>query len=183
MEPLPEPAPRPGTRWLLLLPLLLLPPAPELGPSQARAEETDWVRLPSKCEVCKYVAVELKSAFEETGKTKEVLDTGYGILDRKASGVKYTKSISEHPDQMTYLPSSSDFPLGLTVNRSHRDHLQEAPGLQPAQGADRQQPICQAPGTSLHQSPLLAKEISVNLALAGVAPLVGRHPVHQRVSG
>lgn len=50
MEPLPEPAPRPGTRWLLLLPLLLLPPAPELGPSQARADETDWVRLPSKCE-------------------------------------------------------------------------------------------------------------------------------------
>ncbi|XP_063523096.1 protein canopy homolog 3 isoform X2 [Pongo pygmaeus] len=42
--------------------------------------------------VCKYVAVELKSAFEETGKTKEVIGTGYGILDRKASGVKYTKS-------------------------------------------------------------------------------------------
>ncbi|XP_028903323.1 protein canopy homolog 3 [Ornithorhynchus anatinus] len=63
-----------------------------LGPGPAPAEETDWVRLPSKCEVCKYVAVELKSAFEETGKTKEVIDTGYGILDRKASGVKYTKS-------------------------------------------------------------------------------------------
>ncbi|VFV44905.1 protein canopy homolog 3-like [Lynx pardinus] len=96
MEPLPEPAPRPGPRCLLLLSLLLLLllllPAPELGPSQAQAEETDWVRLPSKCEVCKYVAVELKSAFEETGKTKEVIDTGYGILDRKASGVKYTKS-------------------------------------------------------------------------------------------
>lgn len=77
---------------LLLPPLLLLLPAPKLGPSPAGAEETDWVRLPSKCEVCKYVAVELKSAFEETGKTKEVIDTGYGILDRKASGVKYTKS-------------------------------------------------------------------------------------------
>ncbi|XP_022359433.1 protein canopy homolog 3 isoform X1 [Enhydra lutris kenyoni] len=115
MEPLPELAPRPGPRCLLLLSLLLLLllllPAPELGPGSAHAEETDWVRLPSKCEVCKYVAVELKSAFEETGKTKEVIDTGYGILDRKASGVKYTKSISEPPDQMTYLPSSSDFPL------------------------------------------------------------------------
>ncbi|XP_068922074.1 protein canopy homolog 3 isoform X6 [Petaurus breviceps papuanus] len=42
--------------------------------------------------MCKYVAVELKSAFEETGKTKEVIDTGYGILDQKASRVKYTKS-------------------------------------------------------------------------------------------
>ncbi|XP_038616745.1 protein canopy homolog 3 isoform X2 [Tachyglossus aculeatus] len=84
MEPLP-----PGLGHLHL-PFLLLLLLPRLGP--ATAEETDWVRLPSKCEVCKYVAVELKSAFEETGKTKEVIDTGYGILDRKASGVKYTKS-------------------------------------------------------------------------------------------
>ncbi|KAM6183866.1 protein canopy homolog 3 isoform 2-T2 [Erethizon dorsatum] len=89
MESLIELAPR----CLPLLPLLLLLlPAPELSPSQARAEETDWVRLPSKCEVCKYVAVELKSAFEETGKTKEVIGMGYGILDRKAAGVRYTKS-------------------------------------------------------------------------------------------
>ena len=52
MEPLPEPATQPGTRWLrlLLLPLLLQLSTPELGPSQAQAEETDWVRLPSKCE-------------------------------------------------------------------------------------------------------------------------------------
>lgn len=55
MEPLPEPVPRRRPRWLLLLPLLLLlllllQPAPELGPSQVHAEETDWVRLPSKCE-------------------------------------------------------------------------------------------------------------------------------------
>ncbi|XP_049748356.1 protein canopy homolog 3 isoform X3 [Elephas maximus indicus] len=116
MESSPERASQPGPRCVVLLPLLLLLllPTPELGPSQAGAEETDWVRLPSKCEVCKYVAVELKSAFEETGKTKEVIDTGYGILDRKASGVKYTKSISEPPDQMTYLPSSSDFPRGGT---------------------------------------------------------------------
>lgn len=54
MEPLPEPAPRPGPRCLLLLSLLLLLllllPAPQLGPGRAHAEETDWVRLPSKCE-------------------------------------------------------------------------------------------------------------------------------------
>ncbi|XP_011352946.1 protein canopy homolog 3 isoform X1 [Pteropus medius] len=125
MEPFPEPVPRRRPRWLLLLPLLLLllllQPTPELGLSRVHAEETDWVRLPSKCEVCKYVAVELKSAFEETGKTKEVIDTGYGILDRKASGVKYTKSISEPPDQMTYLPSSSDFPLFLSCCCLGRD--------------------------------------------------------------
>lgn len=54
MEPLPELAPRPGPRCLLLLSLLLLLllllPAPELGLGSAHAEETDWVRLPSKCE-------------------------------------------------------------------------------------------------------------------------------------
>ncbi|XP_074673551.1 protein canopy homolog 3 isoform X2 [Strix aluco] len=42
--------------------------------------------------MCKYVAVELKSAFEETGKTKEVIDTKYGFLDGKGSAVKYTQS-------------------------------------------------------------------------------------------
>ncbi|XP_051008816.1 protein canopy homolog 3 isoform X1 [Acomys russatus] len=110
MESMSELAPRCLLLPLLLLPLLLLP-VPKLGPSRARAEETDWVRLPSKCEVCKYVAVELKSAFEETGKTKEVIGTGYGILDRKASGVKYTKSFSEPPDQMSCPLSSSAFPL------------------------------------------------------------------------
>ncbi|KFP64159.1 Protein canopy 3, partial [Cariama cristata] len=43
--------------------------------------------------VCKYVAVELKSAFEETSKTKEVIDTKYGFLDGKGSAVKYTQDI------------------------------------------------------------------------------------------
>ncbi|XP_054050707.1 protein canopy homolog 3 [Rissa tridactyla] len=47
---------------------------------------------PSGAAVCKYVAVELKSAFEETGKTKEVIDTKYGFLDGKGSAVKYTQS-------------------------------------------------------------------------------------------
>ena len=60
--------------------------------SQQRLRCTQSVVLCLLSPVCKYVAVELKSAFEETGKTKEVIDTGYGILDRKASGVKYTKS-------------------------------------------------------------------------------------------
>ncbi|XP_037261008.1 protein canopy homolog 3 isoform X2 [Falco biarmicus] len=47
---------------------------------------------PGGMAVCKYVAVELKSAFEETGKTKEVIDTKYGFLDGKGSAVKYTQS-------------------------------------------------------------------------------------------
>lgn len=42
--------------------------------------------------MCKYVALELKSAFDETGKTKELIDTKYGFLDGKKAKIKYTKS-------------------------------------------------------------------------------------------
>nr|XP_034967008.1 protein canopy homolog 3 [Zootoca vivipara] len=72
--------------WLALL----VGPAP--GHGGAVAEDSEWVKLPSKCEVCKYVALELKSSFDETGKTKEVIDTKYGFLDGKGSKIKYTKS-------------------------------------------------------------------------------------------
>lgn len=69
---MPEPAPRPGPRCLLLLflLLLLLLQAPELGPSQAHAEETDWVRLPSKCEG------------EGAGPAGSILPEGRGVRSR-----------------------------------------------------------------------------------------------------
>uniref|UniRef100_A0ABM5FHX8 Protein canopy homolog 3 n=1 Tax=Pogona vitticeps TaxID=103695 RepID=A0ABM5FHX8_9SAUR len=80
----------PWAAAVALLAALLLSPAPGLG--GALADDSDWVKLPSKCEVCKYVALELKSSFDETGRTKEVIDTKYGFLDGKASKIKYTKS-------------------------------------------------------------------------------------------
>ncbi|XP_013907833.1 PREDICTED: protein canopy homolog 3 [Thamnophis sirtalis] len=76
----------PGVGALLVL---LLVPA---GLGGAVADDGDWVKLPNKCEVCKYVALELKASFDETGKTKEVIDTKYGFLDGKGSKIKYTKS-------------------------------------------------------------------------------------------
>lgn len=43
--------------------------------------------------VCKFVSIEMKSAFEETGKTKEVIQTNYRFLDEKGSPpIKYVKS-------------------------------------------------------------------------------------------
>uniref|UniRef100_A0A672URQ1 Protein canopy homolog 3 n=1 Tax=Strigops habroptila TaxID=2489341 RepID=A0A672URQ1_STRHB len=69
--------------WVLLAAALL--------PLLSRNEEVAEL-CPSSTAVCKYVAVELKSAFEETGKTKEVIDTKYGFLDGKGSAVKYTQS-------------------------------------------------------------------------------------------
>uniref|UniRef100_A0A3Q1BQP9 Protein canopy homolog 3 n=1 Tax=Amphiprion ocellaris TaxID=80972 RepID=A0A3Q1BQP9_AMPOC len=59
----------------------------------AAKDEEDWVHLPNKCEVCKFVSIEMKSAFEETGKTKEVIDRNYRFIDGKgAPPIKYHKS-------------------------------------------------------------------------------------------
>ncbi|XP_018422954.1 PREDICTED: protein canopy homolog 3 [Nanorana parkeri] len=72
--------------WFLLL---LVPLQVGLG----GAVDGDWVHLPSKCEVCKYVAVELKSSFDETSRTHEVIDTRYGFLEEgKKKKIKYTNS-------------------------------------------------------------------------------------------
>ncbi|CAN9509336.1 unnamed protein product [Ophioblennius macclurei] len=55
--------------------------------------DEEWVHLPDRCEVCKFVSIEMKSSFDETGKTKEVIDTTYGFIDGKgAAPVKYVKS-------------------------------------------------------------------------------------------
>ncbi|XP_056156383.1 protein canopy homolog 3 [Lampris incognitus] len=55
--------------------------------------DEEWVHLPNKCEVCKFVSIEMKSAFEETGKTKEVIERNYRFLDDKgAPPIKYVKS-------------------------------------------------------------------------------------------
>ncbi|KAF3697660.1 Protein canopy -like protein 3 Trinucleotide repeat-containing gene 5 protein Precursor [Channa argus] len=55
--------------------------------------DDDWVHLPNKCEVCKFVSIEMKLAFEETSKTKEVIDMNYRFIDSKgAPPIKYVKS-------------------------------------------------------------------------------------------
>uniref|UniRef100_A0A2K6F5U9 Protein canopy homolog 3 n=1 Tax=Propithecus coquereli TaxID=379532 RepID=A0A2K6F5U9_PROCO len=85
MEWLPEPAPR----CLLLLPLLLmllLLPAPEQGPSQAGAEENDWVRLPSKCEDLRLIEV------TETI-CKRLLD--YSLHKERTGSNRFAKGMSE----------------------------------------------------------------------------------------
>uniref|UniRef100_A0AAY5K517 Protein canopy homolog 3 n=1 Tax=Esox lucius TaxID=8010 RepID=A0AAY5K517_ESOLU len=56
--------------------------------------DDEWVHLPNKCEVCKFVSIEMKSAFDETGKTKEVIERNYRFLDdnKGAPPIKYVKS-------------------------------------------------------------------------------------------
>lgn len=64
-----------------------------LGAAKKDGGDDEWVHLPNKCEVCKFVSIEMKSAFEETGKTKEVIDSNYRFIDGKgAAPIKYVKS-------------------------------------------------------------------------------------------
>ncbi|XP_053916875.1 protein canopy homolog 3 isoform X3 [Cuculus canorus] len=67
-------------------------PSHSSSPIRITGKEEAAETCPGSAAVCKYVAVELKSAFEETGRTKEVIDTKYGFLDGKGSAVKYTQS-------------------------------------------------------------------------------------------
>lgn len=60
--------------------------------SAAKDGDDEWVHLPNKCEVCKLVSIEMKSAFDETGKTKEVIGTNYHLDGKGAPPIKYVKS-------------------------------------------------------------------------------------------
>ncbi|KAM6894547.1 protein canopy 4 [Lycodopsis pacificus] len=55
------------------------------------AEEDE--RLPNKCEVCKFLTVELQDALEKTGRSKEVLEVGE-VLDtgKRRRKIKYNTS-------------------------------------------------------------------------------------------
>ncbi|CAG5929420.1 unnamed protein product [Menidia menidia] len=63
-----------------------------VGAAKSEGDD-DWVHLPNKCEVCKFVSIEMKSSFQETGKTKAVIDRTYNFIDGKgAPPVQYVKS-------------------------------------------------------------------------------------------
>ncbi|KAL1488897.1 hypothetical protein ABEB36_014686 [Hypothenemus hampei] len=56
-------------------------------------EEDEGVKYANKCEVCKILAIELQSRLEETGKTHDVIETGYAVDDIKPKKKKeYKKS-------------------------------------------------------------------------------------------
>ncbi|XP_060521776.1 protein canopy 4 [Cylas formicarius] len=60
---------------------------------QSVTEEDEGVKYANKCEVCKILAIELQSRLEETGKTHDVIETGYAVDDVKPKKKKeYKKS-------------------------------------------------------------------------------------------
>jgi len=56
-------------------------------------EEDEGVKYANRCEVCKILAVELQNRLEETGKSHDILETGYSVDDVKPKKKKeYKKS-------------------------------------------------------------------------------------------
>ncbi|KAG5872570.1 hypothetical protein JTB14_020962 [Gonioctena quinquepunctata] len=56
-------------------------------------EEDEGVKYANRCETCKILATELQERLEETGKTSEVIETGYAVDDVKPKKKKeYKKS-------------------------------------------------------------------------------------------
>ncbi|XP_064617797.1 protein canopy 4-like [Liolophura sinensis] len=55
-------------------------------------QDDSWVKDPSMCEVCKFLATELNERLVETGKSKEVLETGHGLDERNKKKFKYNTS-------------------------------------------------------------------------------------------
>ncbi|KAK6624175.1 hypothetical protein RUM44_011033 [Polyplax serrata] len=55
-------------------------------------EEEEGVKYANKCEVCKIVSTEISSRLMETGKTSEVIETGYSIDKNKKKRTKYKVS-------------------------------------------------------------------------------------------
>ncbi|XP_076461921.1 uncharacterized protein LOC143294347 [Babylonia areolata] len=55
-------------------------------------EAPSGIRDPRPCEVCKYLAVELQGRLLETGKVKEFIETGHGIMPGDRKRKEYKKS-------------------------------------------------------------------------------------------
>ncbi|KAL8609348.1 hypothetical protein ACOMHN_008142 [Nucella lapillus] len=64
---------------------------PEEEPEEEH-EAPSGIRDPRPCEVCKYLAVELQGRLTETGKVKEYIETGHGIMPGNRKRKEYKKS-------------------------------------------------------------------------------------------
>ncbi|CAH1098503.1 unnamed protein product [Psylliodes chrysocephalus] len=61
--------------------------------SNTSPEEEQGVKYANKCEVCKILAIELESRLDETGKSSDIIETGYSVDDVKPKKKKeYKKS-------------------------------------------------------------------------------------------
>ncbi|KAB0793227.1 hypothetical protein PPYR_12847 [Photinus pyralis] len=92
-----------------------------------RTEEDEGVKYADKCEVCKILAVELEQRLQETGKSRDVLETGYSLDD-----VKPKKKKEYHKSELRLIESLEgvcDRILEYNIHKEREDSTRFAKGM------------------------------------------------------
>lgn len=96
-----------------------------IGAKEESFEESHYgVKYASRCEACKYLAVELEARLGETGKTHDVIETGYS-LDGGRKRKKYTVSELRLVES---LDGVCDRLLDYSVHKERKDSTRFAKG-------------------------------------------------------
>ncbi|GAB6020426.1 hypothetical protein CHUAL_003121 [Chamberlinius hualienensis] len=90
------------------------------------AQEEHGVYYPTECEVCKYTAVEIITRLEETGKSHEVIHSGYNVLDGKKQRKKYKLSETRLIES---LEGVCDRLLDYNIHKERTDSTRFARGM------------------------------------------------------
>ncbi|KAK5641212.1 hypothetical protein RI129_009759 [Pyrocoelia pectoralis] len=92
-----------------------------------RTEEDEGVKYADKCEVCKILAIELEQRLQETGKSRDVLETGYSLDD-----VKPKKKKEYHKSELRLIESLErvcDRILEYNIHKEREDSTRFAKGM------------------------------------------------------
>lgn len=95
--------------------------------AQCRTEEDEGVKYANKCEVCKVLAVELQARLTETGKSHDVIETGYAVDD-----VKPKKKKEYHKSELRLIESLEgvcDRILEYNIHKEREDSTRFAKGM------------------------------------------------------
>ncbi|XP_013401233.1 protein canopy 4 [Lingula anatina] len=90
-------------------------------------EDEHGVRIPTKCEVCKYLVTELQQRLSETS-SSEVLRTGHGLDKKPLKEIKYDKSDLRLIEALTD-PHVCDKILEYNVHKEKKGSMRYAKGM------------------------------------------------------
>lgn len=91
------------------------------------SEEDEGVKYASKCEVCKVMATELESRLEETGKSHDVIETGYSFDDTQPK--KRTQYKKSELRLLESLDGVCDRILEYNIHKERQDSTRFAKGM------------------------------------------------------
>ncbi|CAB3378507.1 Hypothetical predicted protein [Cloeon dipterum] len=89
------------------------------------SEESEGVKYATKCEVCKVLSMELQGRLQETGKTSEVIETGYSIEKSK----KKTEYVKSELRLVESLEGLCDRILDYNLHKEREDSTRFAKGM------------------------------------------------------